>query len=185
MATTSISGIRRKVKSDMNVRRTMIFTKHLLQYLQIFAFLGVIFAVLIASDYLVPRKIQTKTITEKKEQRWTNGSSDYYLYTDDCYFTVNQLAYEHLPTGSAIHLNYTAIFHTLTEIEGSDGKATYVSQPFNIYSWTIGFVIVSFLLSVFLLLKNTPSTNTNRDLLVSIGTLNFFTCLFMLAVLFN
>ncbi|MDR0815563.1 MAG: hypothetical protein LBN37_07430 [Bacteroidales bacterium] len=184
MTTPIILGIRRKIKADMNARRTIIFTKHLLQFLQIFAFLGVIFAMLIAADYFAPRNIQSKTITEKKEQRWTNGQIDYYLYAGDSHFTVNQLAYEHLPKGSAINLNYTLIFNTLTEISGADGVDTYISHPFNIYGWTFGIVIVSFLLSGFLLLKNTPSSGVNRDLLVSVGTFNLFTCLFMFAFLF-
>jgi hypothetical protein len=179
MATPIILGIRRKVKTDMNARYTLVFTRHLLQYLQIFAFLGFIFAILIVADYVMPRKLQTKTITEKAKQRWTN-----YLYADDIYFAVDQVAYENLPKGSDLILKYTLIFKTLMEISGTDGVHTYISRPFNIYSWTMGLVIVSFILSGFLLWQNTPTTKCNHDLLVTIGLLNSFTCLFMFAFLF-
>jgi hypothetical protein len=183
MKTLMIPGVRRKIKLDTDARQTAIFTCYLLPYLQIFAFLGAIFPVLIAVDYFLEQHIARETVIGKKQKTWFNKDTDYYIQLNDQLISVNPLAYEHLDAGDTVSLHHTVIFNTLTKITFRKDSDTYVSRPFGIYHWPLCFAVLAFAFSVFLLLKNTPASKVNRDILISIGLLNFFACVFMFAVL--
>ncbi|MDR1666235.1 MAG: hypothetical protein LBS03_00865 [Bacteroidales bacterium] len=185
MKTLMIPGVRRKIKLDADARQTAVFTCYLLPYLQIFAFLGVIFPLLIATDYFLERQIDRETVADKRQQTWPNGETDCYLLSNDRLIAVNPLAYKQLAVGDTFYLHHTVIFHTLAEISYSSGADVYLSRPFGIYRWPICFACLALVFSVFLLLKNTPTSKVNRDVLISAGLLNFFACVFMFAVLMN
>ncbi|MDR0714437.1 MAG: hypothetical protein LBF89_09310 [Bacteroidales bacterium] len=185
MKTLLIPGVRRKIKQDTDARHTAVFTCYLLAYLQIFAFLGVICPVLIAVDYFIERNISSETVINKQQKTWYNKATDYYLYLTDKTITVNRLAYEQIRMNDAVNLHHTVIFKTLTDITFRKGAEVYISRPFGIYRWPLCFAVLSFIFSAFLLLKNTPASKVNRDILISAGLLNFFTCVFMFAVLIS
>jgi hypothetical protein len=183
MKTLFISAVRHKIKSDLDRRRTAIFTRHLLRYLQIFAFLGVIFPVLIGVDYFLTPTIKTEMLTNKKHKIWSNRKIDYFFYFNERYIKVDGDIFEQIRVGSMLDLHHTPIFDTFVVMLCRDGEDVYASKPFNIYGWPRIITALTFFLSIFLLLKNRPESKTEHDLLITAGVINTFLCVFMLAFL--
>ncbi|MDR1672651.1 MAG: hypothetical protein LBS09_04200 [Bacteroidales bacterium] len=172
-----IAGVRHRVKADMDVRRTAIFTAYALRYLQIFAFVGAFFGVMIAVDYFLPQVNIKAQITGKERDNRGN-----HIYFGQRYsVTVNVEAFNNLPTGGLVDIYRTSVFATPVKIEY---RGAYVGAPFNIYCFPpLFFVCMSGCLSFFLLLKNCPDSGVKRDTLISAGILNVIACLHTLAYL--
>jgi hypothetical protein len=171
-----IAGIRHKIKSDVDMQRTAIFTEHVLKYLQIAAFLGVIFPVLITVDYFLPVKVKTEIILHKRHR-----AGFYYILMREQSITVNQELFYHIVEGSPIDFCHTVIFKTLVRIIYQDGSDVYISKPLNIYGWPSITAVFTFLFSIFLLLKNRPNPRIDQDVLVTVGVINAFLCIFTIA----
>ncbi len=182
-----IAGIRHKIKTDIDTRRTVSFTKYLIHYLRTFAILGVIVPILIGTDYLLDSKIKVETVGNKFFQVMNDQNNvEYHIYTDSHHFIANTAFYEHTNIGDQVAYYYTPIFGTLTDISHQEGTVVYICKPFNIYNWPLFIAALTMICSVVLLIKTRRKKTVKYDAIINLGVVNAFLCLFVLvAVLFH
>ena len=148
-----ITGIRHRVKLELDAQRTDIFKIYLLHYLQMFAILGIIFPVLIGIDYFSSPVEKKEAVTNKYYSPQTSTQIYYYLYTETIRFRSDYNLYEKVYIGDTITFVYTPIFKLYTDVFYGEGIYLYHSSIDTVYGWLLVVVATTFVLSSVFLLK--------------------------------
>ncbi len=189
-----ITGIRHKIRSEIDERRSASFTRYLMHYLRMFAFLGVIVPGLIGVDYALKQKTKEDTVVNKfsKITGSINGV-EYHLYTNKYHFISDVAFFDHINKGDRVTYYYTPIFKTITDASYTLGETVYSCKPVSIYGWPVIVAGLTLLCSTILLIGTRDARqNLKRhhslksDSMVNLGVVNAFLCLFVLvSILFH
>ncbi len=184
-----ITGIRHKLKSDVDERRTAKFTKYVMHYLRMFAILGIVFPILIGADYLLDPQTKNETVINKFYMVMNDiDHAEYHIYTNTYNFIANTSFYDHADIGDHVTYYYTPIFKTITDVSHKDGQNIYVCKPISIYGWLLIAVAITLILSTITMIKTRRGRRKffKYDSLINLGVINAFFCLFTLvAILFH
>jgi len=150
-----ISGIRQKLSYEFNLRRSAMITKCLVHYLQMFAFLGIIFPVLILIDYCFLDRISNDELVIDRYYKFTDNlnSIEYKIFTDSYHFRPDHVFYEHINKDDKIIISRTKIFKTVTNVSFKKNLKLYKCNPMSIYNWPIFIVGVTFICSLITIFK--------------------------------
>ncbi len=176
-----ISAIRRKVKSDVDVKRSVVLFKYLAYYLRSFAIMGSIFSLLIGIDYCLPQKIESEVLLNKTHT--VSYRPIYQLYTESHYLEVNADFYHYTVIGSPLIFYYTPVFSTLKRITYHAGAEEYVNKPGSIYGWPIVLPLLTCICSVVFLRQYKKMIQIKPEWMVNLGLVNLFLFVFTIAFL--
>jgi len=183
-----ITGIRHKIASEVDARRSSLFMRYLIHYLQMFAFLGVFISILLVVDYYsIPQTINEPV--RNKYYEVTDRVSDikYHILTDSYNFIYNIDFYENTTIKDQLTFTLTPIFKTVTQVNHSV-KKKYVCKPHNIYGWPLIVVGLTFFCSVYLIIRlwgwMRKRDRINYDSVVNLGLINAFLCLMVILYAF-
>ncbi len=182
-----ITGIRHKIRIDIDTRRTASFTRYLMHYLRMFAILGIIIPVLAGVDYILEPYTRNETVSNKFYQVMNDhDNTEYHIYTDTYHFIASTAFYEHTDIGDQVTYYYTPIFKTLTDISHQAGQNVYVCKPFSIYNWPIVAPVLTLVCSTIMLIKTRRKKPLRYEPVINLGVINAFLCVFTLVfVLFH
>jgi len=179
-----ISGIRQKLSHEFNSRRSASVTRYLIHYLQMFAFLGVIFPVLIVIDCRFLDQHADNEIVKDKYYKLRDNLNhiEYFIFTDNYHFLSDLVFYEHLNKGDGIKIFRTCIFRTVTDVTYRTGQADYKYKPTNIYnSWLIVVVGLTFICSLITIIITSMWIRkrdfSKNDPVITFGIINAIMCL--------
>lgn len=178
-----ITGIRHKIRSDIDRRRSAYFTRYLLHYLRMFALLGIFIPVLIGIDYMLAPKTLTETVNNKFYLvRDDKDYTQYHFFTESHHFIANTLFYEHTEIDDEVTYYYTPIFHTLTDVSHQVDSNVYICKPFNIYNWPVIIAVLTLICSTILLIKTRRKHTSRYESVINLGVINAFLCIFTIMV---
>ena len=186
-----ITGIRRKVSAEVDERRTSLFTRYLIHYSQMFAFLGLIISVLIGLDYFLMPKINDEEITNRYLQVTENlNRPEYHFFTESCRFLANAAFYENTNINDKVIIYRTPIFNTITHVSHRTKYSVYICNTNNIYGWPIIVVSMTFICSLIVTIKTwgwmKKRVYVKYDSVVNLGVINSILCIItLIAVLFH
>ena len=182
-----ITGIRQKINSEKDSRISGEFKRYLLYYLQMFAFLGVIFPILICIDYFVEPLEKEELVINKSIYQLTSDYYTYYVYTDSYRFRSNLIFFENVSKGDIVTFQYSPIFSVLTNVMAYESDLVYICELGNVYGWLLVFAGATFILSAMALIKtNNKRKNDKNDSLINIGIINALLCIIIIvSVLFQ
>jgi len=184
-----IVGLRHKIVSEIDSRRSSLFTRYLMHFLQMFAFLGVIFPVLIGVDYY--SAAQTKNeVVKKKHYKLVNHINhiEYYIKTDSYDFLFDIDFYEKTAINDQLTFYLTPIFKTITKISHKSEDQESINKPDNIYGWPLIVVGLTFICSVIMIIRlwgwTKKRDRVNYDSVVNLGVINGFLCIIVIIFIF-
>ncbi|MDR2914122.1 MAG: hypothetical protein LBV74_04725 [Tannerella sp.] len=186
-----INGIRHKLGSEVDARRSASFLRYLIHYLQMFAFLGVIVPILIGVDYFIVPETQDETVTNKFYQVMDNlNQIEYHFFTDSYRFISDIVFYENTDIGDQIILYRTPIFKTITNVSHQAEQGVYICKPTSIYGWPLIVVGLTFICSLIMIIKTwgwiRKRNHVKYDSVVNLGVINAFLCVItIIAILFH
>lgn len=145
-----ISGIRQKLSHEFNRRRSASVMQYLFHYLQMFAFLGIIFPVLLIIDCrFLEEQTNDEIVTDKYYKLRDNlNSIEYFIFTDSYRFLCDDVFFEHINKDDNIKIIRTQIFKTVTSVTYRKDFKVYKCNPTNIYKWPIFIVALTFICSI-------------------------------------
>ncbi|MCL2312162.1 MAG: hypothetical protein FWC41_06715 [Firmicutes bacterium] len=180
-----ITGIRHAISTELDTRRSSIFMRYLYQYLEMFAFLGIILPIVIGVDYFCVSKLKDVTVTNKYYQVMDNlNQIEYYFYTDSYRFLSDVIFYENTKISDKITLHRTPIFHTVTCVTSSSDQLVYMCKPTNVYGWPFIIVALTFICSIIFIIKTwgwmRNSEFIKYDSMINMGIINAILCIFII-----
>ena len=183
-----ITGIRNAISSELDVRRSVVFMRYLIHYLEMFAILGVILPITISADYFCDTQTKDEIVTNKYYQVMGNlNQIEYYFYTGSYRFLSDFIFYENTNVSDEITIHFTPIFKTVTSVTRQSGQLVYTCKPSSIYGWPILIIGLTFICSIIVLLKSRvfkKSENLEYDSRVNFGIINAILCLFTIVAIF-
>jgi len=186
-----ITGIRNTINSELNVRRSAVFMRYLIHYLEMFAMIGVILPILIGVDYFCMTQPKEEIVTNKYFHVMENMNKiEYYFYTSSHRFLSDIIFYENTNVADPITFHRTPIFKTATSVTHRSGQLIYTCKPPNIYGWPILIMVLNFICSIIVIFKTRmllkKTENIEYDAKVNLGIINAILCLFtIVATLFQ
>ena len=185
-----IIGIRHKINSELDARRSATFTRYLLHYLRMFAFIGVIIPLLVAIDYYCNRLTIEETVKNKYIIAPMYNKAEYHIFTDRHHILTENSFYENSIIGDNLTFNYTPIFKTVTNVSYSIDDSIFDYKLNSVYGWVSIIVLITFVTSLIVLIKSWGRIKKQKlkksDSLINIGIINAILCLMTLvAVLFR
>ena len=178
-----ISGIRQKLSQEFNSCRSAKVTKYLVHYLQMFAFLGIIFPVLIFTDcfFLEIKSNDERVIDKYYKLRDNLNHIEYFIVTDSYHFLSDDVFFEQINKDDDVKISRTHIFKSVTYVSFTKGCDVYNCIPSNIYGWPIFFVGLTFICSFISLIKINKwlkkSDFIKNDSVINFGIFNAIICL--------
>ena len=178
-----ISGIRQKLSQEFNACRSALVTKYLVHYLQMFAFLGIIFPVLICVDcFFLERNINDEKVKDKYYKLRDNlNHIEYFIVTDSYHFLSDDVFFEQINKEDDVKISRTQIFKTVTNVSFKKNRDVYNCIPSNIYGWPIFFVGLTFICSFITLIKTCKwfkkRDHAKNDSVINFGIFNAILCL--------
>ena len=185
-----ITSIRHKVNSELDAYQSASFMRYLMHFLRMFAYLGIIFPILIGVDYYLEPLKTDETVINKYHEQSHYGNVIYRLYTDSHQFFPDNYLYTHTEKGDKITIHFTPIFSTVTFVSKEINSNVYMCNARSIYGVLIILVCLTFLFSIFLIIKTWGWIKKRKrikfNIAVNVGIVNAFLCLMtLLAVLFH
>ena len=112
-----ITGIRQKLNVEFNTHRSALVSRYLIHIFQMFAFLGIIFPVLIVYDYVSEKQKDDEILRDKYYKLMDNlNQIEYCFFTDTYQFYSDKTFFEHANKDDMITLFRTTIFKTVTNV---------------------------------------------------------------------
>ena len=182
-----ITGIRQALNAELDIRRSAVFLKYLIHYLEMFALLGIILPVTIATDFYCEKQKRDEMVTNKYFQVADNlNHIEYYINTDSYHFLSDNIFFEKTNINDRIVLHCTPIFHTVTYVTNQIERDVYTCKPNNIYGWPIILVGLTFVFSFCLVIWSLFRKNENYqyNAMVNLGIINAILCLFTITATF-
>jgi len=178
-----ITGIRHAINSELDIRRSAVFMKYLIHYLKMFAFIGMILPVVICVDYFCDSQTKDEIVTNKYYQIIDNlNQIEYYFNTGSHRFLSDIIFYENTNVGNHITFHLTPIFKTVTNVSHQSNRIVYICKPTNIYGWPIIIVGLTFICSIFVMIKTMTMRKKTEyieyDSKVNVGIINAILCVF-------
>ncbi|MDR1154550.1 MAG: hypothetical protein LBL04_07545 [Bacteroidales bacterium] len=186
-----INGIRHKLGAEADARRSASFSRYLMHYMQMFAFLGTIIPILIGVDYFLVPETTEEIVTSKFYQVMDNlNQIEYHLFTNSCRFISDIVFYENTEIGDSVTLHRTPIFKTTTNVSHAVAQIVYICKPTCIYGWMILIVGLTFVISLIMMIKTwgwiKKRNHVKYDSVVNLGIINAFLCVItIIATLFH
>ena len=182
-----ITGIHHKMRSEADTHRSRVFKRHLIHYLKIFAFVGIIFPVLIVIDYFLEPIAKEDTVTMKYIVPIRTSRIDYYIYTDSHGFRSDRLFFENTYVGNKVTFLRSSIFDVSTNVTNVNKGVVYVCELKNVYVWLLVVGVATFILSTMMLIKLWDKRkHAKNDSLINIGIINALLCIItIVAALFQ
>jgi len=176
-----ITGIRQKMKSESNARRSATIARYLIHFFQMFAFLGIIFPVLICVDYFSETQTNDEIVVDRYYTFMENVNHIEYCFNTESYqFLSDKIFYDHTHKDDLVTLSRTPIFRTVTNVAHHTDNMVYNYKPYNLYGWPITFTFLTFFLSLALLIMIgfwlNKRTNIKYDTILNFGILNSIIC---------
>ena len=176
-----ITGIRHKINSELDSRQSALFMRHLIHYLRMFAYLGVIIPCLIVVDYFCAPQIKDEKVTNKYHMVMDNlNHIEYHFFTDSYRFLSDKSFYENTNIKDNVTFYYTPIFNSVTYVSHVVGQGVYVCKPSNVYGWPLFVAGITFICSIIILVKTIGRTKKREsfkgDSMVIMGLINAFLC---------
>ena len=187
-----IAGIRRKVKLDLDERKSNLLTRYLIHYSQMFAFIGLIMSALIGIDYLCYEFYfpQTKNdIINNRYYKVTDNinRTEYHFFTDSYRFLSKVDFYENTNIGDEVTIYFTPIFKTIVKVSNTAKQSIYC-KPFNIYKWPLFVVGLTFICSAIIIIRTwgwiKKRTYIKYDRVINLGAINIILCIITLIAIF-
>ena len=182
-----ITGVRNRILSETNTRSSWNFRRYLIHYIQMFAIMGIIFPIVIASDYFSEPKTINAAVTKKYYTPIYDNTIYYYVNTELYNFRSDKNFFENVEIGEVITFGYTPIFSVFTIVTRRSGNLFYKCELDNVYGWPLVIAGLTFLLSTILIFKlRRKRKNKEYDSLINLGLINAFICIIIIvAVLFQ
>lgn len=186
-----ITGIRHKINSELDSRRSALFTRYLIHFFRMFGWLGIIFPVLIVVDYFSGPKTNDEIVTNKYYVVMDHlNHIEYHFLTDSYRFISDVGFFENTNIEDRIILYRTPIFKTVTYVSSKVGQSVYVCKPPSIYGWPLIIAALTFILSILVIIKTwnwqRKRKFTKYDSVINIGVVNLFLCtITIVAILFH
>ena len=187
-----IAGIRRKVKLELDERKSNLFTRYLIHYSQMFAFIGLFTSVLIGIDYLCYEFYNPQTKNEVVNNRYYKvtdnlNRTEYHFFTNSYQFLSKNDFYENTNVGDEVTIFFTPIFKTIIKVSHT-AKQGVDCKPFNIYRWPLIVVGLTFLCSAIVVIRTwgwiKKRTYVKYDQVVNLGAINMILCIITLIAIF-
>jgi hypothetical protein len=178
-----ITGIRHAISSELDVRRSAVFMRYLIHYLELFAILGIILPILVGVDYFCDTQTKDEIVTNKYYQIMDNlNQMEYYFYAGSNRFISDVVFYENTNISDHVTFYRTPIFKTVTSISHQKDSYVYKCKPVSIYGWPILIVVLTFICSVIMIFKTwrviRKHENIKYDSVINLGIINAILCLF-------
>ena len=187
-----IIGIRHKITSELDARRSALFTRYLFHYLRMFAIMGVIIPMLVIVDYYCKRRIIEEPVIIKNIVAPMYDNIEYHIFTDNHHIKTESEFYDNTNIGDIITFHFTAIFKLVTNVSSRKDGYTIIYTLSSIYGGVIVIVIVvlTFVTSAVFLIKTWRQIKNREyiksNFLINLGIINAFMCLMTLvAVIFH
>jgi hypothetical protein len=186
-----ITGIRQKMKSESNARRSAVVARYLIHFFQMFAFLGIIFPVLICVDYFSETQSDEEIIKDKYYKLMDNlNHIEYCFFTENYHFLSDKIFYDHTNKDDVVTLSRTPIFRTVTNVAHYANSTVCNFKPYNLYGWPVVFTFITFFLSIMLIVMTrfwiNKRINIKYDTILNFGILNSIFCtITIVATLFH
>ena len=175
-----IAGIRFRVSSDLDSKRSSIITNYLIHFIQMFAYMGIIIPALVGVDYFINLKTDNEIITNKYIQQ-VYDEIEFHIVTEKFHFKSDINFYESIEIGDNICFYLTPIFRNVTNVTFRNGAHLLTYKMFNIYSWFLIIIIVTFVTSIIVVAKIwnwiKKREKIKYDSVINIGIINCFLCL--------
>jgi len=140
-----------------------------------FAYLGVVFPVLIGVDYFIDPLEENEAVANMYYKQ-VYGKVVYHVYTDSYHFISDYNFYSNTAIGDIITFHYTPIFNSVTNVMREAGDVLYKCNINNIYSGLLVFVGLNFVISIFVAIKTWGLIRKQKrikfDLAVNLGIFN-------------
>ena len=177
-----ITGIRHKLSSELDARRSALFMRYLIHYLQMFAFIGVIIPILLGIDFFCPSETKEEVVTNKFYQVMDNlNHIEYHFFTDSHRFMSDIVFYENTKISDKITFHCTPIFKTVTNVSYDKGAIVYTCNPNSIYGWPLILAGLTFICSIIVIIKTwgwiKKREYVKYDSVVNLGVINAFLCI--------
>ena len=185
-----ITGIRQAINSELDTRRSGVFMRYLIHYLQMFAFIGVILPVVIVVDYFNETQTKDEIVTNKYYQVMDNlNQIEYHFFTASYRFLSDNIFYENTNISDRIVFHHTPILKTVTSVTHRSGRTIYTCKPNNVYGWPIIIVGITFICSLIVIIRTwgllRKNKNIKYDSKVNLGIINAVLCLITIVAAFS
>jgi len=154
-----------------------------------FAYIGIIFPILIGVDYYIdPLKIDEIVINKHHEHVY--GKIVYRVFTDSHHFSSDYYFYKHTEIGDIITFHSTPIFNTITSVTKRTDGAVYNCSIDSIYGMLLILVCLTLVISIIVIIKTWGWIKKQKriifNLTVNLGLVNAVLCMMtLLAILFH
>jgi len=184
-----IAGIRRKVGSELDERRSGLFLRYLVHFSQSFAFLGLMISIVIAIDYYCVPFTKDEVISNRYYKVTDNlNRTEYHFFTSSCRFLSDVNFYEKTSIGDNVTIYRTPIFNTITNVSRDTGQRIYTCKPMSIYGWPFIVVGLTFICSVIMVFRTwgwmKKRVHKRYDSVVNLGIINSILCIITLIAIF-
>jgi len=184
-----ITGIRHAINSELDARRSAVFIRYLIHYLEMFAIIGVILPVVIGVDYFYAPQTKEEQITYKYYQIMDNMNHiEYYFHAGPYRFLSDIIFYENTNVNDRVTFHYTPIFKKVTSVSSRNNRFVYTCRQQSIYDWPILIVGLTFICSIFVIIKTVLMKKTKDvvyDSNVNFGIINTILCLFTILATYS
>ncbi len=186
-----INGIRHKLGSESDARRSASFMRYLIHYLQMFAYMGAIIPIVIGIDYFLTPETKKEVVIERYYQIMNQlNDIEYHFRTDSYHFLSDKIFFENTDENDEVTFYYTPIFKTITDVTHRVNQSVYVCKPNSIYGWPLIVVGLTFICSIIMIIKTwgwiKKRNHIKYDSVVNLGVLNAFLCaITIIAILFH
>ena len=187
----SINAIRHKKKSEVDDQRSASLSIILMHFIQAFAFLGVIFPILLGVDYFCAPLIKTETVINKYYKVINNLEKiEYHFFTNSDNFLSDIYFFDHTNIGDPVTYYISPIFKTVTHVTAVE----YECKPKNIYGWLLIIIGISFIFSIYIVgitwgwrrkLELPGASNSFTNSNVNLGIINAILCLLSLLIILS
>jgi len=149
-----------------------------------FAFLGIIFPVLIVIDGRFLERQTNEDIVRDKYYKMIDNLNhiEYFIFTDSYHFISDYVFFEHINKNDAIKISRTQIFKTVTNVSFVKNREVYMCIPSSIYGWPIFLVGLTFICSFISFIQIyrwfKKRDFIKNDSLINLGIFNAIICLF-------
>ena len=153
-----------------------------------FAYLGVVFPVLIGIDYFSEPRKNDEIVVNKYFIQTRGDYIEYHVYTVTHSFRSDMVFYENIDIGTQIIFRHTPIFNVATNVTARNSGLVYICSLPNVYSWLPLLIAVStFILSLILIKKLwNRQKHFIHDSVINLGVVNALLCtIIIVAILFQ
>jgi len=187
-----ITGICRKVKVELDERKSALLARYLIHYSQMFAYLGLIISALVAIDYICYEFYNPQTKNEIIANRYYKvtdniNRTEYYFFTDSYHFLSKANFYEKTNIGDDVTIHFTPIFKTIIKVSNT-AKQGIDCKPFNIYGWPLCVVGLTFICSLIVIVRTwgwkKKRAHFKYDKIINFGAINILLCIITLVAVF-